>query len=103
MPVDLKPGTRLRSAVCATEVIVVKAPTTPVDLDCGGAPMVAAGTDAPGGAVDPARAEGTLLGKRYVHEAAGLEVLCTKAGDGSLSIGGELLPQKDAKPLPSSD
>jgi hypothetical protein len=44
-----------------------------------------------------------LLGKRYVHEAAGLEVLCTKAGDGSLTVAGELLPQKDAKPLPSSD
>jgi hypothetical protein len=103
MPVELRPGAKLRSAVCSTEVIVVKAPTAPVDLECGGTPMVAATTEVPGGAVDPARAEGTLLGKRYVHEVAGLEVLCTKPGDGSLSVGGALLPQKDAKPLPSSD
>ena len=103
MPVELKPGTKLRSAVCTTEVIVVKAPTAPVDLECGGTPMLPATAEASGGAVDPARAEGTLLGKRYVHESAGLEVLCTKAGDGSLSVGGQLLPQKDAKPLPSSD
>lgn len=103
MAVELNPGTRLRSAVCTTEVIVVKAPTAPVDVECGGAPMLPATEQPTGGAVDPARAEGTLIGKRYVHEAAGLEVLCTKAGDGSLSVGGELLPQKDAKPLPSSD
>ncbi len=103
MAVELKPGTKLRSAVCSTEVIVVKSPTAPVEVECGGAPMVPATADATGGAVDPARAEGTLLGKRYVHESAGLEVLCTKAGDGSLSVAGELLPQKDAKPLPSSD
>jgi hypothetical protein len=103
MAVELKPGTKLRSAVCTTEVIVVKAPTSPVDLECGGAPMLQATEQPAGGAVDPARAEGTLIGKRYVHESAGLEVLCTKAGDGSLSVAGELLPQKDAKPLPSSD
>jgi hypothetical protein len=103
MPVELKAGAKLRSAVCATEVIVVRAPTAPVDLECGGTPMVPSGAEACGGAVDPARADGTLLGKRYVHDAAGLEVLCTKAGDGSLSVAGELLPQKDAKALPSSD
>ena len=39
--------------------------------------------------VDPAYGGGTQLGKRYVHEASGLEVLCTKAGDGSLSVGTE--------------
>jgi hypothetical protein len=103
MIVELKPGTKLRSTVCSTEVIVVKAATAPVEIECGGAPMVPATTEPPGGAVDPARAEGTLIGKRYVHEAVGLEVLCTKAGDGSLSVAGEILPQKDAKPLPSSD
>jgi hypothetical protein len=103
MAVDLRPGTKLRSAVCTTELIVVRPPTAPVEIECGGAPMVPATAEAPGGSVDPARADGTLLGKRYVHEAAGLEVLCTKAGDGSLTVAGELLPQKDAKPLPSSD
>jgi hypothetical protein len=32
-----------------------------------------------------------------------LEILVTKAGVGSLSIGDELLEVKAAKPLPSSD
>jgi hypothetical protein len=30
-------------------------------------------------------------------------VLCTRAGDGSLAADCELIPLKDAKPLPSSD
>jgi hypothetical protein len=55
------------------------------------------------GGQDPAHASGTLLGKRYADPASGLEVLCTKAGEGSLSIGDEPLAVKDAKPLPSSD
>jgi hypothetical protein len=46
---------------------------------------------------------GTLLGKRYADEAIGLEVLCTKAGQGSLSVGDTALAVKEAKPLPSSD
>jgi hypothetical protein len=47
--------------------------------------------------------EGALLGKRYVEDALGLEVLCTKAGEGTLAVDGTALPIKDAKPLPSSD
>ena len=35
----IKPGTRLRSAVCATEVMAVAAPKESVELSCGGAPM----------------------------------------------------------------
>jgi hypothetical protein len=100
---DLKPGLRLASTVCGTEVVVVKAPGAPVDLRCGGRAMVAKGEAAVGGALDPAYGEGTLIGKRYADEAAGVEVLCTKAGEGSLSIGDERLHVKDAKPLPSSD
>ena len=56
-----------------------------------------------GGAVDPAHSEGTQLGKRYADDALGLELLCTKAGEGSLSVDGAPLGLKDAKPLPSSD
>ncbi len=100
---ELKAGTRLRSAVCSTEVIVVRAPTEPLELECGGAPMVGFGETSSGGAVDPARSEPTFIGKRYVLEAVGLEVLCTKGGDGQLSSGSALLALKDAKPLPSSD
>lgn len=101
---QLKPGDRLRSAVCDTEVIVVRAPTEPVALECGGAAMVLAPEDPPSGlSLDPARSDGTLIGKRYESETVGLEVLCTKPGDGSLAVDGELVPEKDAKPLPSSD
>jgi hypothetical protein len=103
---DLTPGKKLASTVCATEVIIVRPPSEAVAIDCGGAPMVPA-DEAPDesarGSVDAAFAEGTLLGKRYVHEATGLELLCTKPGDGSLSADGVALPLKEAKPLPSSD
>lgn len=86
---------------------MVKAPDEPLSLECGGAPMVemtggAAGE--PSGAVDPAHGDGTQLGKRYVDDGeAGLEVLCTKAGQGSLAVDGRALVLKEAKPLPSSD
>jgi hypothetical protein len=103
--VELKPGTRLRSAVDATEVVVVRAPTAPVDLRCGGQPMVAATDAAPagGGSIDAAHNRGSQLGKRYADPDTRLEVLCTKPGDGSLALGDEPLHPKDAKPLPSSD
>ena len=100
---ELKAGTRLRSQVCTTEVIVVKAPAGPVDLACGGAPMVALDAPVEAAVAGGGQRGGTLLGKRYADEAAGIEVLCTKAGEGSLSLAGEPLPTKEAKPLPSSD
>ena len=103
---DLTPGTKLASAVCATEVIVVRPPTGPVAVECGGRPMVPVEevpADEARGTVDPAHAQGTLLGKRYVHDESGLELLCTKPGEGSLAAEGVALPLKEAKPLPSSD
>ena len=103
---DLTPGKKLASTVCATEVIVVRPPSGPVEVTCGGAAMLPA-EDAPDegarGGVDGDHADGTLLGKRYVHEPSGLELLCTKPGDGSLAVDGVALPLKEAKPLPSSD
>jgi hypothetical protein len=100
---ELKPGTRLRSQTCAAEVIVVKAPAGAVDLCCGGAPLIPIDAAAGQLPIDDAHRGGTLLGKRYADEAAGLEILCTKAGEGSLSVGATPLPMKEAKPLPSSD
>ena len=100
----VKTGTRLKSQVCGTEVVVVRAPGDDVEISCGGQPMVPleeAGE--PTGAPSPDRAEGTLLGKRYADEDLGIELLCTKAGDGSLAVNGALLAVKGAKPLPSSD
>jgi len=100
----LKAGTRLKSAVCNTEVMVVAAPKDDVVLSCGGAPMIDMGAEKPAGAAiaDDAKG-GTQIGKRYVNEAGDLEVLCTKPGEGSLAAGGTALTIKGAKPLPSSD
>jgi hypothetical protein len=101
---QLKPGSRLRSAVCATEVMVVMAPSGDVDLTCGGAPMVdIAGAGEPSGSPQADLAGGTQMGKRYVDEAGTLELLCTKPGEGSLAVGSTPLAIKGAKPLPSSD
>lgn len=100
--VELKPGARFQSTVCTTEVIVVKG-AGEVDLTCGGAPMVAAGAGEVSGAPAPDAAEGTLLGKRYSDEADTIELLATKAGDGSLAAGGEPLAVAQAKTLPASD
>ncbi len=68
----MRPGVRLRSAVCDVEVIVVRA----------GAPE---------------------LGKRYVDADGSVELLCTKPGPSSLSVGEQLMTLKEAKPLPASD
>lgn len=87
-----------------TEVIVVRASTSPHTLECGGHPMLPQGEERPSGlSIDPAFAEATAVGKRFADEESGLEVLVTKAGDGALSIDGVALPMKGAKPLPSSD
>ncbi|MEB2286286.1 MAG: hypothetical protein B6D46_08025 [Polyangiaceae bacterium UTPRO1] len=100
----LKAGARLKSAVCATEVIVIAAPAGEVDVRCGGAPMLASGEEAAAdAALDPAAAGGTALGKRYISAGGDLELLCTKPGKGSLAVGASPLVLKEAKPLPSSD
>lgn len=101
---QLKAGARVRSAVCETEVVVVRAPADDVDLWCGGVPTLAiASAPSPGGIPVPGQDGGTLLGKRYCHDATGLEVLCTKSGAGTLSVAGEPMGLQQAKPLPSSD
>ena len=101
---QLKPGTRLRSAVCDTEVMIVAAPASEVKLTCGGQPMLEMSAQrAAGAAPDASAASGTQLGKRYVNASGDLEVLCTKGGKGSLGDGGQLLSLKEAKPLPASD
>ena len=94
----------MRSAVCATEVMVVAAPSQEVEVTCGGVPMIDMKAEAPAGvSLSPDAAAGTALGKRYVDETGDLELLCTKPGEGSLGVGGTLLSVKEAKPLPSSD
>ena len=97
----LSAGKRLKSAVCTTEIMVIAAPDGDVDLYCGGSAMGAG--DGNGGSVDADHAGGTAIGKRYVNEDGSLEVLCVKAGPGSLSVGGTALTVKDAKKLPKTD
>jgi hypothetical protein len=102
---DITVGKRLRSSVCDTEVIVVRGPDVPVELSCGGHPMT--GTPASAGSraghPPPGTDGGTLLGKRYVDEKTGLEVLCTKPGAGGLAADGRNLTIKAPKALPASD
>jgi hypothetical protein len=52
---------------------------------------------------DPSLMGGTQIGKRYVDEADTIQVLCTKAGDGTLALDGKPLVIQAAKPLPASD
>lgn len=100
---ELRPGMRLRSTVCDTEVVVVRAPKASVELCCGGHPMSTDAGVEPAGDAELSVRGGPQLGKRYEHEASGLELLCTKAGDGALTVAGEAVPMKAAKALPSSD
>lgn len=102
---ELQAGARLRSTTCSTEVIVVRAGAGDVDLRCGGEPMVSFDVAPPAGSPTPSGGSGggSLLGKRYVDAGGSLEILCTKAGSGSLSVGEAPLTLKEAKPLPSSD
>jgi hypothetical protein len=100
---ELTAGSRWKSAVCQTEVIVVRPADGPRHLGCGGADMIPVDSSSADAAPAPELAGGTLLGKRYSDEASGLEVLCTKAGPGTLTLDGSPLEVKSPKPLPSSD
>lgn len=102
---EVSVGQRLRSQACTTEVIVVRAPDHQVELTCGGHPMAtdpAIGAGTANGA-SAASGDGTRLGKRYVDEPTGLEVLCVKPGGGTVAADGRDLTLKSAKPLPASD
>ena len=96
----MKPGTRLKSAACDTEVMVIRCGDGVIQ--CGGAPMGEAKPDT-AAALSADFSGGTLMGKRYVDAGGAYELLCVKPGKGSLSVDGVVLVTKDAKPLPASD
>jgi hypothetical protein len=100
----LAAGIRLRSAVCDTEVIVIRTPQA-THLSCGGYPMLQHKDETRiDGQVRAGFGGGSLLGKRYVLPGrTDLEVMVTRGGVGSLSVDGIVLVQKESKPLPSSD
>jgi hypothetical protein len=96
-------GQQLVSAVDSTAVIIIRAPAEEVTLTCGGVEMKAPDGPAQAAQADPALMGGTQIGKRYVDDADTIQVLCTKAGDGTLALDGTPLQLQAAKPLPASD
>ena len=81
--------------------MALRLPSVELEISCGGAPMQIG---------DPAELSamsgdntGTLVGKRYVDEGETMEFLCTRGGEGSVSVNGIALGVKQAKQLPSSD
>ena len=101
---SLKPGTRLKSQVDSTEVIVVRAPAEDLTLCCGGHPMIDLAAEPSSGLAAAGEGRPALLGKRYTAaELDGLEILVTRAGSTGLTVDGVPMEVKAAKPLPSSD
>ncbi len=98
---ELKPGARLRSAVCDAEVMVIKA-TAGDGLTCGGLEMLAEAAAEKATGVEDQMNE-CVIGKRYINQDETIEVLCVKGGAGSLYYNEEELMTKDTKKLPSSD
>lgn len=103
MAVKFRTGQQLVSAVDSTAVIVIKAPAEERALTCGGVEMVPVGEVVKAMEPDRSLMGGTQIGKRYVDAADTVQVLCTKAGDGTLALDGEPLVIQAAKPLPASD
>jgi hypothetical protein len=99
---EIKAGAKLKSAVCETQVMIIKWPAGPHALSCGGAPMTLA-AETGDGALDRAKAEGSHVGWRYINADASLELLCVKSGVGTLYLDEVELTRKQAKALPSSD
>ena len=99
----VKVGARLACPDCPAELVVTRATDTSVALACSGAGLVELDGSRPQGGHQGPDEGGTQLGKRYVDEEAGVEVLCTKAGTGELSCNDRVMSLKSAKPLPSSD
>jgi hypothetical protein len=103
MAVKFRAGQQLVSAVDSTAVIVIRAPATECAVTCGGVAMAVAGQPVTAAEADPSLMGGTQIGKRYTDEADTIQVLCTKAGIGTLAVDGKPLQIQAAKPLPASD
>lgn len=101
---DIKPGSRWKSAVCTAEMVVVRAPQSAGELQCGGVAVLEhSAPQSPSGEPHEGHSNGVMIGKRYIDEESGIEVLGAKAGAGSLAFDGRPLNLKEAKPLPASD
>jgi hypothetical protein len=99
--VNLKAGMRLFAQNSSCEVVVVRSAPTVDAVFCGGFEMLTAAPAPAGGralAGPPVE-----LGKRYTDDEELVEILCTKAGTGPLTLGNRALSLKAPKPLPASD
>lgn len=99
-------GTKLGSLASPVEVIVVRPPAQAAVIACCGVPMTATAGVGPSGKANSEtgnEAEAVVLGKRYSDEGSGLELLCTRPGQGPLTYDGRPLLVKGSKPLPASD
>ena len=103
MAIQLKAGARLRSAIDACEVVVVRRPPTRSTCAAAAIPSWRPTPSPRPESIDAGFEGGTQLGKRYSDDELGLELLCTKAGEGAISVGDTVLAVKGAKPLPASD
>ena len=100
----LRPGQKLHSAVCDAQVVVVKAPPARSRSAAGAHPLLDDGQEADGAAaLDPSLGEAPCSASATPTTSSGLELLCTRAGTGALTVDGRPLLIKGAKPLPSSD
>ena len=66
-----KPGVKLSSTVCKTQIMALRVPPTELEITCGGAPMQVgepAELGTPSGDNN-----GTLVGKRYTDEEETME------------------------------
>jgi hypothetical protein len=103
MAVKFRAGQQLVSAVDSTAVIIIRAPAGECTLTCGGVAMAGADEPVARADPDPLLMGGTQIGTRSVDEGDTIQVLCTKAGDGTLALDGKPLVIQAAKPLPASD
>lgn len=99
----VKTGARYCSRVCATQIIVVRCLDENAELTCGGQPMSIFGEEAARTSAKEGFQGGNELGKRYADSSGVIEVLVTKAGEGTLGIGDLPLVRKETAQLPASD
>jgi hypothetical protein len=99
----LKLGSRWKSQVCTAEAVLVRAPQSAGAPQCGGEDMLPSGSTGETSAPRPGFDTGCQIGKRYKSEAEGIEMLCVKAGQGTLGFNGIALTLVPSKQLPASD
>lgn len=99
--IQIKPGIRLYSTVCDTEIMVIKG-MGEESLKCGGVVMATSASQRVSKFQDD-QIQKSLIGKRYINNDGTLEVLCTRPGAGNLTVDNENLIIKQAQALPSSD